>query len=86
MIAAVVALAAVLVVLLVGVWSTFYFLAAALELTAAGTVASVVTAALVVLVGYLEFRHLDTIERFADAHPVDRETAPELYDTEDEDR
>ena len=48
MIAAVVALAATLVVLLVGVWSTFYLLAVALELTAAGTLASVVTAALLV--------------------------------------
>jgi len=79
MIAAVVALAAALVVLLVGVWSTFYVLAVALELTAAGTLASVVTAALLVLIGSLEFRHLDTIERFADAHPVDADAAPELY-------
>jgi len=80
MITAVVALAVVLVALLAGVWSTFYFLFIWSEFTSPVGWASVVTAGLVALVGYLEFRHLETIERFADAHPVDRETAPELYE------
>ena len=80
MVAAVLALLVVLIALLVGVWSTFYLLAVAVELTAASLLASVVTAGLLAVIGYLEYRHLDTIEGFADAAPVDRETAPELYE------
>jgi len=80
MIAAVVALSVVLVAFVIGIWSTFYFLFVWFEFTSPVGWASVVAASLVALVGYLEFRHLDTIERFADARPVDRDTAPELHD------
>ncbi|MEA1931734.1 MAG: M48 family metalloprotease [Euryarchaeota archaeon] len=80
MLAAVLALSVVLVAFLIGVWATFYTLFVWFELTPAVGWASVVTAGLVALVGYLEFRHLDTIERFADAKPIDRETAPALSD------
>jgi len=80
MVAAVVALAVVLVAFLIGVWSTFVFVLGALGVVSPMFWASILTAGLLVAIGYLEFRHLDTIEGFADAYPVDREAAPELYE------
>jgi len=41
--------------------------------------AVIITSGMLLIIGYLEYRQLETIERRADAYPVDRETAPELY-------
>ncbi|MGM0718618.1 MAG: M48 family metalloprotease [Halobacteriota archaeon] len=75
MVAAVLALAVVLVAFFVGVWLTFYLI-----FGAPGTLSTLITVGLLVMVGYLEYRQLDTIEQMADAYPIDRETAPELYE------
>jgi len=79
MIAAIGSLLVVLVILLVGVWSVFYGLFVVVDVTDPSFVASLVTGTVLLAIGYLEYRQRDTIEGFANAHPVDRETAPELY-------
>jgi len=79
MIAAVGSLLVVLAVLLIGVWTIFYTLFVVVDVTTPSRVASLVTGGLLLGIGYLEYTHLGTIEGSADAHPVDRETAPELY-------
>ncbi|WP_459886155.1 M48 family metalloprotease [Halostagnicola bangensis] len=81
MIGAIVGLGAVTIGLLVGVWVVFYFSLQFLAIEFATQMAFAMTTVTVLVIGYLEYRHLDTIERFADAHPVARETAPELYRT-----
>ncbi|ELY68767.1 heat shock protein HtpX [Natrinema versiforme JCM 10478] len=81
MVAAVLGLAVVTLGLLAGVWGVFYGVLSFLGFAFASHVAAVTTAGTLVTIGYLEYRHLETIERLADAHPVDRETAPELYET-----
>lgn len=79
MVAAIGSLLVVLAVLLVGVWSVFYMLFVVLDVTDPSLVASLVTGTVMLGIGYLEYRQRETIEGFADAHPVDHETAPELY-------
>jgi len=79
-VAAVALLALVTIALLAGVWSTFYLVSVAFGLGSPSLLASVLTGILLVGIGYLEYRHINTVEGFADAGLVDRETAPELYD------
>lgn len=81
MIASLVGLLLVAVALLVGVWVTVYGTLVLIGSTYAASIAAGITAAIVVAIGYLEYRHLESIERLSDARPVDRETAPELYRT-----
>lgn len=80
MIAALAGLAIVTVALAVGVSAVFYGLLAVFLVP---SVPLAVAAALLVLllVGVLEYRNVTTIERLADAEPVDRDAAPDLYQT-----
>ena len=80
MVLAVLSLVIVLVSFLIGVWSVFYYLLMASEISSPSLYASVITAGLVAYIGYLEFRHLDTVEQVVDAKPANRETEPELFD------
>ncbi|AFZ74719.1 M48 family metalloprotease [Natronobacterium gregoryi] len=79
MVAALLALVVVTVCFLAGVWAVFYGVFLFLEIQSATYFAFVVTTATLLSIGYLEYTHLETIERLAGAHPVDEETAPELY-------
>ena len=79
MVAALLGLALVSVGFLLGVWVVFYGVLVFFESAHATQIAGIVTVATLVTIGYLEYRQLETIERRADAYPVDRETAPELY-------
>jgi heat shock protein HtpX len=79
MVTAVLALTIVLAIFLIGVRSVFYYLLLLLDIPSASLWSLVITGGLVAYIGYLEFRHLDTVERIADAKPVSRETEPELY-------
>lgn len=81
MVAALVGLLLVAGGFLAGVWVVFYGLLAVLEIDSAAQFAFVITTATLLPIGYLEYAQLETIERLADAHPVDREAAPELYET-----
>ncbi|EMA41765.1 M48 family metalloprotease [Halobiforma nitratireducens] len=83
MLAAVGGLLAVAAVFLAGVWGVFYLLFAIVTSpgTSAAWLATVVAAATLGSIGYLEYGQPRRIERLADAHRVDRETAPELYET-----
>ncbi|SER25882.1 M48 family metalloprotease [Natrinema salaciae] len=81
MVAALLGLAVVTLGLLVGVWAVFYGVLSFFGLAFASRIAFVSTAVTLLSIGYLEYRHLETIERLADAQPVDRETAPVLYET-----
>lgn len=81
MIGAIIGLGVVMVGLLAGVWTVFYFILRFFEVEFTIYVSFSAAAVTLLVIGYLEYRHLDTIERFADAHPVDREAAPELYQT-----
>lgn len=81
MIGAIIGLGVVTVGLLAGVWTVFYFTLQFFEVGFTIYVSFAAAAVTLLVIGYLEYRHLDTIERFADAHPVDREAAPELYQT-----
>jgi len=80
MVAAVIGLAVVTVGFLVGVWAVLYGLLSFFDVTSASYLAAGITALTIVIVGYLEFRQIDTIERAADAQRVDRETEPALYE------
>jgi len=80
MVVAVLALAIVLVSFLIGVWSVFYYLLMTAEISSPTLWASVIAGGVVAYVGYLEYRHLDTIERVANAKLVNPETEPELFD------
>ncbi|WP_440764566.1 M48 family metalloprotease [Natronorubrum sp. DTA7] len=66
--------------LLAGVWVVFYGTLVLFGIRPAAHGAFVATTVTLLTIGYLEYTHLETIERLADAHPVDRETAPQLYD------
>ena len=80
MAAALLGLAAVTVALAAGVSAVFYGVLSVFLLPSPGL--AVVGALLVLLpVGVLEYRSVTNIERLADAEPVDRETAPDLYHT-----
>ncbi len=81
MIGAIIGLGGVTVGLLAGVWTVFYFTLQFFEVGFAIYVSFMAAAVTLLVIGHLEYRHLDTIERFADAHPVDREAAPKLYQT-----
>lgn len=81
MIGAIIGLGVVTVGLLAGVWTVFYFTLQFFEVGFTIYVSFSAAAVTLLVIGHLEYRHLDTIERFADAHPVDREAAPELYQT-----
>jgi len=79
MVAALLGLALVSVGFLLGVWVVFYGVLVFFESAHATEIAGIITVATLLTIGYLEYRQLETIERRADAYPVDRETAPELY-------
>ncbi|WP_435158966.1 M48 family metalloprotease [Haladaptatus sp. DFWS20] len=79
MIAAIVGLLLVTVGFLMGVWAVFYGILIVLDMTFAMQIAFGITAVTLLTIGYFEYTHLETIERLADAQPVDQETAPELY-------
>ncbi|SDQ99867.1 M48 family metalloprotease [Natronobacterium texcoconense] len=79
MIAALVGLVVVTIGFLVGVWAVFYVLLASFGAQFPSQVAFAITTVTLLSIGYLEYMHLETIERLADAHPVDEEEAPELY-------
>ncbi|NUC74132.1 M48 family metalloprotease [Haloterrigena sp. SYSU A558-1] len=81
MIASLVGLLLVAIGLLVSVWATFYGALVLIGSPSPVSIAVGITAMIVVAIGYLEYRHLETIERLSDARPIDRETAPELYQT-----
>ena len=81
MLAAVFGLALVAAGLLGGVWVIFYGALVVVGIEHAALFASVATAGTLLVIGYLEHRQPETVERLADAHPVDEETAPELYET-----
>lgn len=81
MVAAILGLSVVTIGLLAGVWIVFYALFAVVESSFAPQIAFIVTAGALLTIGYLEYTHIGTVERLADAHSVDRETAPDLYET-----
>ncbi|RZH68436.1 M48 family metalloprotease [Natrinema altunense] len=81
MVAALVALGVVTVAFLAGVWAVFYGVCVLLDIGIAAQVAFGATAVTLVTIGGLEYRQIETIERLADAHRVDRETAPALSET-----
>ncbi|WP_266082804.1 M48 family metallopeptidase [Haladaptatus caseinilyticus] len=81
MIAAIVGLFLVTGGFLMGVWAVFYGILVLLDMASAMQIAFGITVMTLLTIGYLEYTHLETIERLADAQPVDRETAPELYKT-----
>ncbi|WP_126664108.1 M48 family metalloprotease [Haloterrigena salifodinae] len=81
MVASFVGLLLVASALFVGVWAMFYGVFFLIGSTHPALIAAGITAVIVVAIGYLEYGHLETIERLSDARPVDRETAPELYQT-----
>ena len=80
MVTAALMLMGVLLTLLMGVQSIFYYFLFRFEIPSASLWSLVITSVLVTYIGYLEYRHLDTIERVADAKLVNRETEPELHD------
>jgi heat shock protein HtpX len=79
MIAAVGSVAVVTVLFLIGVWSVFVAIFTIVGFSGAALLASAITTAVLLAIGYLEYSQLGRIEALADAQPVDRETAPELY-------
>ncbi|WP_254764054.1 M48 family metalloprotease [Natrinema marinum] len=79
MVAALLGLLLVTAALLVGVWAVFYGVLSILGVGSAIPIAVASTAVTLLSIGWLEYRQLETIERLADAHPVDRGTAPDLY-------
>ncbi|ELZ21672.1 heat shock protein HtpX [Haloterrigena salina JCM 13891] len=81
MVASIVGLLLVAVALFVGVWAMCYGAFFLIGSTHPALIAAGITAAIVVAIGYLEYGYLETIERLSDARPVDREMAPELYQT-----
>lgn len=81
MLVAVTTLALMTAVFLVGVWAVCYVVLAALDTDYAAQTAVVVTVVTIGSIGYLEYRHVDTIERIAGGEPVDPETVPGLYRT-----
>ncbi|AHF99613.1 peptidase M48 [Halostagnicola larsenii XH-48] len=81
MVAAILGLVLVTAGLLGGVWVVFYALFAVFESPFAAQAAFAITAGTLLTIGYLEYTHLETIERLADAHTVSRDDAPELYET-----
>lgn len=80
MILALVALAAVTVGFVVGVWAVFAIILLSFEVERPGTIALIPAALTLLTIAVLEYMQLRTVERLADAHPVDREGAPELYE------
>ncbi|MUW14028.1 M48 family metalloprotease [Halorubrum sp. CBA1125] len=80
MAAALAALATLTVGLLVGVWAVLYGVLSFFEVRPATPIAAGITAMTLLTVGYLEYRQVETIERIADARPVDREAEPALYE------
>ena len=81
MVAAVAALVVVTLGFLAGVWAVFYGLFLALGISSPTFFATVVAALVVLTIGVLEYTHLTTIERLADAHPMDEQEVSELHAT-----
>lgn len=80
MVTAVLLLIGVLIAFIAGVQSVFYYFLLSFDIPSASLWSLVGTCLLVSYIGYLEFRQLDTIERVADAEPVNLETESELHD------
>ncbi|MUV85213.1 M48 family metalloprotease [Natronomonas sp. CBA1123] len=81
MVGAVAGIGVVTVGFLAGTWGVFYAILTFLEIGSPAMLSAGITAIILLTVGYLEYRQVDTIERFADAQTVSRDTAPELYET-----
>ncbi|ARS91741.1 peptidase M48 [Natrarchaeobaculum aegyptiacum] len=81
MVAALLGLLVVTVGFVVGVWAVFALLFASFEVDAPGIVALVPAVVTLIAIAGLEYVQRGTVERLADAHPVDHEAAPELYET-----
>lgn len=79
MIAALCGLVVVAIGFVVGVWAVFALLFAAFEIESPGSVALIPAVLTLVGIAVLEYTQRGTVERLADAHPVDHESAPELY-------
>jgi len=80
MVAAVLGLGIVTAVFLVGVWAVLYGVFLFVDVAPASHFAAGSTALLVLAVGYLEHRQIDTIERVADAERIDKAAEPALYE------
>ncbi|MFW5950029.1 MAG: M48 family metalloprotease [archaeon] len=80
MVAAVIGLVGVTVGFLIGVWAVLNGVLSFFDVDSASYLAAVITVVTIVIVGYLEYRQIDTIERVADARRVDREDEPALYE------
>lgn len=81
MVAAILGLVLVTAVFLGGIWAVFYAFLAAFGSPFAVQIAFATSAGTMLLLGYLEYTHLETIEQLADAHTMSRAEAPELYET-----
>lgn len=81
MVAAVAGLVLVTAAFLAGVWAIFYGIFTVFDIVFAAQYAAGITIITLLAIGSLEYTQLETIERLADAHSVDEEAAPELYQT-----
>lgn len=71
---------ALAVTFLCGVWTIFYWTFFLFGVSPAVPLATVVTAVLVVVLGYAEYRQVATIERHVKAEQVNEADEPELYE------
>jgi len=76
----IVGMVAVTIAFLCGIWAVLYGVLSFLDVSAASSIAGGLTALIVVTIGYLEYKQIDTIERLADADRIDEEAEPELYE------
>lgn len=80
MVAALCSLVVVTIGFVVGVWAAVaLILLLFFEVDSPGSIARVPAILTLVGIASLEYMQRGTVERLADAHPVDRESAPELY-------
>ena len=76
----IVGMVAVTIAFLCGIWAVLYGVLSFLDISTASSFAGGLTALIVVTIGYLEYKQVDTIERLADADRIDEEAEPELYE------
>ena len=79
MVIAVAALVIVTIAFLAGIWAVFYGLFVTIMIPFASELAALIAIATLLETVYLEYKQIDRIERLADAHPIDTEEYPELY-------
>lgn len=73
-----IAMVLVAAIFLAGIWGSLYLILVSVGFDGVG-VATIVTSGLIIVVGYLEYQQLETIERIADADIVTESDAGELY-------